>query len=73
MEPRTARGNEVHVEARMTREPASNRRMRGVKDFADRVKPQLPSQADEIDQITSIFTKLGHGREPNSVDLKTAG
>lgn len=41
----------------------------GVKDFAERVKIKLPEQAEDIDQITTVFIKLRYGREATAEDL----
>ncbi|MCL7422207.1 MAG: DUF3488 and transglutaminase-like domain-containing protein [Methylobacter sp.] len=42
----------------------------GAKDFAERVKTQLPEQSEQIDQITAVFIKLRYGRGSNPEDLK---
>jgi transglutaminase-like putative cysteine protease len=42
----------------------------GAKDFAERVKIQLPEQSAQIDQITAVFIKLRYGRGSNPEDLK---
>lgn len=42
----------------------------GVKDFAERVKIKLPEQAEDIDQITSVFIKLRYGRAATGEDLQ---
>lgn len=42
----------------------------GAKDFAERVKVKLPSQAEDIDQITDVFIKLRYGRSATGEDLQ---
>lgn len=42
----------------------------GVKDFSERVKIKLPVQAEQIDQITSLFIKLRYGRMASEEDLQ---
>ena len=42
----------------------------GAKDFAGRVKMQLPEQATAIDEITTVFIRLRYGKQAGQEDLK---
>lgn len=44
-------------------------RSEGAKDFAARVKKELPEQAANIDQITALFIKLRYGKNAASGEL----
>ena len=42
----------------------------GARDFAERIKLQLPGQAVKIEQITSVFINQRYGISPTQDDLK---
>lgn len=42
----------------------------GARDFADRIKPKLPQQSDNIEQITDAFIALRYGSQPTAAGLK---
>jgi hypothetical protein len=42
----------------------------GAKDFAERVKNQLPQYATAIDQLTELFIKLHYGKHSSPEDFK---
>ncbi|SJM91763.1 Protein-glutamine gamma-glutamyltransferase TgpA [Crenothrix polyspora] len=48
----------------------SKRAGEGARDFAERVKVNIPEQAASIEQITTAFIDLRYGRKPTSEGLK---
>jgi protein-glutamine gamma-glutamyltransferase len=42
----------------------------GARDFAERIKPYLPEQVEQIDDITTAFIELRYGRKPTGGFLK---
>jgi protein-glutamine gamma-glutamyltransferase len=45
----------------------------GARDFAERIKPYLPEQVEQIDDITKAFIELRYGRKTTGGFLKELG
>lgn len=42
----------------------------GARDFAERIKIQLPEHSKDIDRITDVFISLRYGKQANPEDMK---
>ena len=45
----------------------------GARDFAERIKPRLHEQADDIEEITKAFIGLRYGNKPTEDSFKQLG
>ncbi len=41
----------------------------GARDFAERIKPKMPKNADEIEEITTAFIAQHYGNQPTNIRL----